>query len=134
MAIYDPEDDAREWIENFTEAMVEMIIKDGKVSEDPFCKYDGGERFFTETQQFREYSLLEAATILDEFGDHKEEDEGFWNGLSPHKAVEAQAAQTYSNAVRAEIARRLKNINEAVVGWQDFSEEEARKTIIEIAY
>jgi hypothetical protein len=97
--------DAREMCLYFLSDILDMIenMEEGDteiLSTDLFNDWSGGDEYHHENHiGWKEYTLLEAATLLDDLSDHIETDNGLWEGLEPRKAISAQAAWTYGNAV-----------------------------------
>jgi len=86
----------------------------------------------------KSYTLLEAATLLDQLRDYTETDYGLWHCLEPKDAIAVQAAYTYGNAVQSLARSLVENIgeeydtleqgdDEADEAW----DERARKHIVE---
>lgn len=108
------EDDARETVEYFMDEIVERLIDKGEASNDLNNDYSGGDAYHHETHVDRDYSLLEAAQLLDDLPKHEETDSGLWEGQEPREAVATQAAFTYGNAVMAEWNDFIEVINDEV--------------------
>ena len=114
MATYseDAKSDAISTVQNFMDEIVEKIIGGEEVSDDLNNDYVCGDSYHHESHVDREYDLQEAAELLDELSNHEETDSGLWGGLKPRKAISAQAAYTYGNAVYSEWRDLIKAINE----------------------
>lgn len=69
------------------------------ISDNLLNDYEGGDEFHHANHVDIDWSLTEAAEILDQLSEYEESDRGLWEGLEPKKAVAAQAAYTYGNAV-----------------------------------
>ena len=104
--------DAIDMVRNFEDQIVEQLVDRGKASYDYNNDYPDGDSYHHENHIDKSYSLLEAATLLDQLGKYEETDSGLWEGLEPRKAVEVQAAFTYGNAVAAFWSELLEAINE----------------------
>jgi hypothetical protein len=94
--------------------MVQEQMEDDIIEEleatlgDPFrvIDRDGAQTWLHECVTDRSYSLLEAATLLDQLSEHTETDSGLWMEQEPRDAIATQAAFTYRNAVYS-IARSI---------------------------
>ena len=104
-------DDARDTIRNFVSDVVEQLLADGRASDDLNNDYPDGNSWHHESHVDKEYSLLEAAELLDDLSDHIETDSGLWEGLEPRAAISAQAAYTYGQAVYSEWSELIEEIN-----------------------
>jgi hypothetical protein len=104
-------DDAKDFCHNFINELVEQLIDKGEISVE-FQKIDGGERYFNESYVEKEYSLMEAAEILQEYDEHEETDSGLWEDEEPCDAISIQAAFTYGNAVNFAICETIEAIND----------------------
>ncbi len=91
--------DAKEMALEFIDATVEQLIEKGAASTDLYNDYDNGDRYHHEVHVDRFYSLLEAATLLDQLNEYEETDSGLWAEQMPTEAISTQAAFTYGNAV-----------------------------------
>ena len=92
--------DAKNMALNFLEDIVESYVdNDGKASTDLFNDYPSGDEYHHEGHVDNEYDLTEAAMLLDQLSNFEETDSGLWEGLEPRKAISAQTAYTYGNAV-----------------------------------
>lgn len=106
------EDDAREAVKYFLDDIVKAIIEnEGEVDTGIL---DWSESYHHESHVDKSYSLLEAATLLDQLDDFEETDSGLWEGQAPREAISTQAAFTYGNAVASEFDDLMKAINEAI--------------------
>lgn len=128
----DAEDDARHTVDEFEDEIVEQLVRDGEASDDLGNDYSGGDRYHHETHVDKEYSLMEAAEVLDQLSEHEETDSGLWEGLPPRDAVSAQAAYTYGNAVYEEWRELIRTINEAALG-REVTEGQARRIVRAVA-
>lgn len=105
-------EDARDAVEYFQDDIVKAIIEnEGEVDTGIL---DWSESYHHETHIDKSYSLLEAATLLDQLDDFEETDSGIWEGQAPREAIITQAAFTYGNAVASEFDDLMKAINEAI--------------------
>ncbi len=93
--------------------IIEKLVEDGEAPDDVNNDYDNGDQLFHEICTDHEYSLREAADILDELSEYEETDSGLWDGLEPRKAVEAQAAYTMAGYCYRLFCDSIKNINRA---------------------
>lgn len=105
--------DAAEMARNFLDEIVEQLIDKGEASNDFRNDYSDGDSYHHESHVDRNYSLFEAADLLDQLSDYEETDSGIWEGLEPRDAVKAQAAYTYGNAVGHYWDELIERINEA---------------------
>jgi len=104
--------DAIDMVRNYEDQIVEQLVDRGEASDDYNNDYPGGDSYHHEQHVDKSYSLLEAATLLDQLSDHEETDSGLWEGQLPREAITAQAAYTYGNAVSSFWSELLKAINE----------------------
>lgn len=122
-SINDARIDACDMAENFLDEIVEQLVEKGEASNDINNDYPGGDEYHHSSHIDKSYTLLEAAQLLDDYSEHEESDSGLWEGLEPRRAIEAQAAYTYGNAVASEWFDLIKEINEAVEELSDELEE-----------
>lgn len=104
--------DAEDTALNFIDEIVSQLRETGSASKDLFNDYPNGDGYHHECHVDRSYDLQEAAAVLDELSDYEEKDSGLWEGLEPRKAIEAQAAYTYGNAVLYFWQRVIGEIND----------------------
>lgn len=107
-------DDARSTVSEFADEIVEKIMDGGDASDDLNNDYSNGDAYHHESHVDRDYNLREAAELLDDLSDFEETDSGLWEGLEPRKAIAAQAAYTYGNAVYSNWTDLIGEINDAV--------------------
>lgn len=108
----DARDDARCFLSERVGEIVDQIETHSTPQCDPY-DFSGGDRALNEiTDEW--YSLLEAATLLDELSDYEETDSGLWEGMDPRDAIRAMATYTYLNAVSHFIADTLEEIRDNV--------------------
>jgi hypothetical protein len=124
------EDDARSTVSEFADQIVEQIMDDGKASDDLLNDYPNGDAYHHESHVDRDYRLTEAADLLDHLSDFEERDSGLWEGLEPRKAIAAQAAYTYGNAVLSFFRDLIEEINGHMVDV-DTGREGAENTVAE---
>jgi len=117
------DDDAKDMVEHFTDQIVEKLIEEGEASDDLNNDYSGGDSYHHETHVDRSYSLLEAATLLDELDDFEETDSGLWEGQSPRDAIATQAAFTYGHAVYSMWNDYIEKINDDAKETLDYFAE-----------
>lgn len=91
--------DAWAMAENFEEEMIEQWKRNGEISNDLYNDFEGGDDYHHSTHVDKDYRLKEASDLLDELSEWEEDDTGLWQGLEPRRAIAAQAAYTYGNAV-----------------------------------
>lgn len=111
--------DAVSTVENYEDEIVEMLADDGKASDDLLNDYGSGDSYHHESHVDKFYDLTEAAELLDELSDYEETDSGLWQGLEPRRAIAAQAAYTYGNAVYSFFSDLIGEINDAVADALD---------------
>jgi hypothetical protein len=104
-------EDAKEFINNYEETIVEQLVEKGEASTDLYNDYGDGDSFIHESYTDKWYDLMESAQILDQLSDYEETDSGLWEGQEPRKAIATQAAFTYSSYVCSEIERAIEAIN-----------------------
>ncbi len=93
----DARNDAKQMALQFVDEIVEQLEDKGEAVA--FLEaYHGADRWHNETHVDRLYPLLQAAQLLDQLSEHKEDDCP-WEGLKPWRAISDQAACTYGNAV-----------------------------------
>lgn len=107
--------DAIDMAQEFAQQIADALIETGDVYP---LDLDGLDEFHHESHVDKAYSLLEAATILDQV--ENETDWGLWQGLEPREAISAQAAYSYGNAV-------LERFDEIVAGLQ--TDDRVRKIL-----
>jgi hypothetical protein len=91
--------DAWAMAEEFVDEMCEQWQRGSEVSNDLFNDYPNGDEYHHSNHVDKDYNLTEAAALLSELSDYEEDDNGLWEGLEPRRAIAAQAAYTYGNAV-----------------------------------
>jgi hypothetical protein len=91
--------DAWETMDNFVDEMVKQWRTSGEVSNDLHNDYSNGDSYHHESHVDKDYRLTEASELLDQLSEYEETDNGLWQGLEPRRAIAAQAAYTYGNAV-----------------------------------
>lgn len=125
----DAEDDARETVDYFSDEIVEQLVDRGNASDDLFNDYGGGDGYHHETHVDRSYSLLEAATLLDQLSEHEETDSALWEGQDPRDAVATQAGFTYGNAVLSEWNDLIREINDAASEFGELNKRDAEAIV-----
>jgi len=121
------QDDARDTVSEFRETIIELMLANGKASDDLYNDYPSGDSYHYESHVSRAYNLLDAATLLDELAYAEETDYGLWEGQDPRQAVSTQAAFTYGNAVMSEWQDFIAELNDLYDDWScdwDDAEEE----------
>ncbi len=119
------ESDAKSAVSNFRDEIVEMLIDDGKASDDLLNDYPNGDGYHHESHTDRFYNLQEAAAVLDKLYDNEETDRGLWEGQDMKTALGTCAAFTYANAVYSEWNDLIGKVNdEADDILSDFNAEE----------
>ena len=116
-------DDAADTVRNFADEILEQLLDDGEASDDLLNDYPNGDAWHHECHVDKDYSLIDAATLIDQLRDFEETDSGLWEGLEPRRAIAAQAAYTYGNAVYYEWRELIEKINSEASGIiSDFDE------------
>ena len=116
-------DDAADTVRNFADEILEQLLDDGEASDDLLNDYPNGDAWHHECHVDKEYSLIDAATLIDQLMEFEETDSGLWEGLEPRRAIAAQAAYTYGNAVYSEWRELIEKINSEAGGIiSDFDE------------
>jgi hypothetical protein len=116
-------DDAADTVRNFADEILEQLLDDGEASDDLLNDYPNGDAWHHECHVDKDYSLIDAATLIDQLRDFEENDSGLWEGLEPRRAIAAQAAYTYGNAVYSEWRELIEKINSEASGIiNDFDE------------
>ena len=106
-------DDARDMAIHFLDAITQQLVEGDDASADLFNDYPDGDEYHHQSHIDREYSLSEAADVLETYAEFEETDSGLWEGLPPRDAISAQAAYTYGNAVMSEWQRIIRHVNES---------------------
>lgn len=109
----DAQREAWDTLVEFASEIAEQLGDNGAASNDLFNDYPDGDRYHHETHVDHEYDLSAAAQILDELSDFEETDSGLWEGLEPRRAISAQAAYTYGNAVLSSWYDLVDDLNDA---------------------
>jgi len=113
---------------NFEDEMIEQWAEGREVSDDLLNDYDSGDSYHHETHVDKDYSLTDAANLLDELAEWEETDSGLWEGVEPRRAIAAQAAYTYGNCVydlwRRHVVNDLNERLESVVKALQDEEED----------
>ena len=117
-------DDAQETILEYIDEIVEQLEEKGEASADLYNDYHGGDTWHNESHIDRWYNLREAAELLDQLSEHKEDDSGLWAGQEPRQAIGTQAAFTYGNAVYSEWRDLISHINSEYLDWEAEDEED----------
>ncbi len=60
----------------------------------------------------QDFTLLQAAMVLEELKEYEETDEGLWHGLKAKDAISAQAAYTYAATVLAMMEVMLEGLRD----------------------
>lgn len=104
--------DAMDSVEYFVDEIVEHLVENGQERIWPLNDLEGFDEYHHSTHVDHEYNLSEAASILDQLDRYEETDSGLWQGLEPRRAISAQAAYTYGNAVLSMIDDILEAIKD----------------------
>ncbi len=112
--------DAAETARNFLDEIIEKLVDGDPASDDLLNDYPNGDAWHHENHTDKDYDLLEAAEILKEFSGQEETDSGLWQGMEPERAICAQAAYTYANAVYGQFQRLIEQIND---GYRDLIDD-----------
>lgn len=112
MSNTDYRNDAREiaadLVDESVDEIVQQLLESGEAEK---FDSDYSESYMHERCD-QEYSLLEAATLLDELSEYEETDNGLWEGCEPRRAVEVQAAFTFLAAARSFFYDLIEEIND----------------------
>lgn len=111
--------DAWSTMEEFVDEMVEQWRASGEVSNDLNNDYPNGDSYHHESHVDKDYRLSDAAELLDQLSEYEETDNGLWEGLEPRRAIAAQAAYTYGNAVYGEWSTLVEKLNEHLDEMRD---------------
>src|SRR5208337_1785460 len=106
------ESDAKSAVSNFRDEIVEMLLDDGKASDDLLNDYPNGDSYHHESHTDKWYNLQEAAAVLDQLDEYEETDYGLWQGQDMKTALGTCAAYTYANAVYSEWHDLIEKIND----------------------
>ena len=106
------ESDARDCVSNFRDEIVEMLLNDGKASDDLLNDYPGGDCYHHESHTDKWYNLQEAAAVLDQLDEYEETDSGLWEGQDMKTALGTCAAFTYANAVYNSWNNLIESVND----------------------
>ena len=118
-------DDAASTVQNFADEILQMLVDDGKASDDLMNDYPNGDAWHHESHVDRWYNLTDAAELIDQLSQFEETDSGLWGGQQPKEAIGTCAAFTYGNAVYSEWNDLIEKINEeADTIISDFADEE----------
>jgi len=104
--------DAVSTVENFEDEIIATLADGDDASDDLLNAYS--DSYHHENHIDNDYDLTEAAVLLDELSDYEETDSGLWQELEPRRAIAAQAAYTYGNAVYSFFQELIGEINDAV--------------------
>ena len=105
--------DAHDMVSEFADEIADQLSA-GEASTDLFNDYSNGDSYHHESHVDKEYSLSEAAAILEQLSEHEETDSGLWEGLAPRDAISAQAAYTYGHAVMSHWQSVIREINDSL--------------------
>jgi exonuclease VII small subunit len=118
------QDDAQETVLEYLDEIVEQLENNGEASDDLYNDYSNGDAWHHESHVDRWYNLQEAADLLGQLSEYKEDDYGLWEGQEPERAIGTQAAYTYGNAVYSEWGELISRINDEYADWEDEDEED----------
>lgn len=102
--------DAAEMALEFLDEITENML-DTQGTSLHYADYTGGDEYHHQTHIDRDWSLTEAAEIIEQCRWNLEDDSGLWQGLEPIKAVIAQAAYTYGNTVTSFFQDLIHDLN-----------------------
>lgn len=127
--------DAKEFVREYEDEIVEQIINHGEASTDLLNDYYNADAYHRETHVDKSYSLSDADTLLHDLRDYEESDSGLWEGLEPREAISAQAAYTYGNAVYHKTVELIEEINDKASDIEtDESAEDETAADVEDSY
>jgi len=104
-------EDAKETVLKFIDQVVKQLSEASEASDDLYINYPNGYGYHHENHVDKVYTLLEAANLLEQLSEHGEDDYGLWESYPPVKAIVAQAAFTYGNAVYSSWRELIDYIN-----------------------
>lgn len=104
--------DAADTARHFEADILRMLCDDGAASADLNNDYPDGDGWHHENHVDRDYSLTNAADVLDQCDQWEETDNGLWHGLEPRKAVAVQAAYTYGACVYSHWDDLITSVND----------------------
>jgi hypothetical protein len=110
---------AADTVRNFADEILEQLLDDGKASDDLLNDYPNGDAWHHENHVDKWYSIIDAATLIDQLDEFEETDSGLWEGQSFKEAIGTCAAFTYGNAVMSEWHDLIEKINEEAEGIID---------------
>ena len=73
-------DDAADTVRNFADEILEQLLDDGKASDDLLNDYPNGDAWHHESHVDKWYSMIDAATLIDQLDEFEETDSGLWEG------------------------------------------------------
>jgi phage-related protein len=106
---------AREAAREIADDILAALAEKGEVDEYS-TDHDAADEFIFSGAADQNYSLLEAAQILEDLADWEETDSGLWQGLPPRDAVTAQAAWTLRAASCDFFGKIMAAVNEDARG------------------
>lgn len=106
-------EDAADMAEHFEDQIIEQLLEKNEASDDINNDYPQGDEYHHSSHVDKAYTLLEAATLLDQLDRYEETDSGLWEGQRPRDAISTQAAFTYGQAVWSLWSDLIKKINQA---------------------
>ena len=116
-------DDAADTVRNFADEILEQLLDKGEASDDLLNDYPNGDAWHHESHVDKWYSMIDAATLIDQLDEFEETDSGLWEGQSFKEAISTCAAFTYGNAVYNEWRELIEKINSEASGFiSDFDE------------
>jgi hypothetical protein len=116
-------DDAADTVRNFADEILEQLLDKGEASDDLLNDYPNGDAWHHESHVDKWYSMIDAATLIDQLDEFEETDSGLWEGQSFREAIGTCAAYTYGNAVYNEWRELIEKINSEASGIiSDFDE------------
>lgn len=112
---YNANSDALEMLYEHREQVIEYLCMDA-VWEAPKYpnEYEGMDRWHHESyiDKNPDYTLQEAADLLEQLEGFAETDRGLWQGIAPVAAITCQAAYTYGNAIWHYFVKHIENLND----------------------
>jgi hypothetical protein len=103
--------DAADTVRNFADEILEQLLDTGEASDDLLNDYPNGDAWHHQNHVDKWYSLIDAATLIDQLSHFEETDSGLWEGQQPKEAISTCAAFTYGNAVASEWHDLIEEIN-----------------------
>ena len=76
-------DDAADTVRNFADEILEQLLDDGEASDDLLNDYPNGDAWHHECHVDKDYSLIDAATLIDQLMDLRKPTAAYGKGWNP---------------------------------------------------